>query len=240
MANMGKYMRYQMMQRSQNNGGEMRSEFGQPQMPSNYGRSEMRGEMRGEGGNMGGEMRNEMRGEMRGRAGNDDLHTAGGDVYSPDHRQRFPRREDGTFKPRNNRTYEMRSHYGGGEEEEEDEWQKPNIIGFDTRIKRGGEAPLNMAKAKEWVKAMRHANGNHGEHWPMEVVKKLMEQKGVEHSPAEVYALMNAMYSDYCEVFKRHGVDSPELYLDMAIAWLDDPDAVKNKAGVYYDCVVKK
>lgn len=230
MANMNKYMRYQMMQRGRNNGGEMRGEmrgeFGQPQMPGNYGRSEMR---------------NEMRGEMWGREGDDDLHTAGGDVYTPDHRQRFPRREDGAFKPRNNRTYEMRSHYGGGEEEEEEEQRhKPNIIGFDTRIKRGGEAPLNMAKAKEWVKAMRHANGEHGEHWPMEVVKKLMEQKGVEHSPAEVYAIMNAMYSDYCEVFEKHGVDSPEIYLDMAVAWLDDPDAVKNKAGVYYDCVVKK
>ena len=50
---------------------------------------------------------------------------------------------------------------------------------------------------------------------------------------------MNAMYSDYCKVAKRYGVDRPEFFAEMAKAWLEDKDAVPNKAAMYYDCIVK-
>lgn len=250
MRNMGKMARYEMIRpRNNNEGGRMQSGGN---MRGEMQQNEMRGGMQNE---MRGGMQNEMRGEM------------GGDMnYSPDQRRRFPRREDGTFKPRNNRTYEysemrdemgggdmrgeMRRNYGrnemrGGFEMEDEEMQRGaggrgNIIGFDTRIKRGGSEPLTQDKAREWVKKMKHADGGMGEHWNMELVKKMMSQKGVDLEPAEMYAIINALYSDFGTVFEKHGVTSPEFYLDMAKAWIEDPDAVKHKTSAYYEHIVKK
>ena len=227
MAKMAKYLRYKMaMENDQpemrrgvrNEGGQYRGyEDIEMEMEMRRGaRNEMRYE-----GNQRNEMRNEMRRGVRNEEDNDDLHTSEGDIYTPDHR------------PKNYSAYSPSNHSGKEEEE-----RKPNVIGFGTwSAKRGGE--MNMQKAKEWVKNMRHANGGKGEHWPLEAVKKLVEEKGIELEPFEVYAVMNALYSDYCEVFKKHGAASPELYLDLAVAWLEDEDAVNNKAAMYYDCIVK-
>ena len=52
--------------------------------------------------------------------------------------------------------------------------------------------------------------------------------------------MMNAMYSDYCEVAKKYGVDQTDFYADMAKAWMNDKDAKKNKSALYYECVVEK
>ena len=93
--------------------------------------------------------------------------------------------------------------------------------------------------AKEWTKMMHNEDGTKGEHWNMDQVKKLMMQRGIEHNVAEVYAIMNALYSDYCKVFKKYGFNSSEAYMDLAMAWLNDSDAVDNKAMMYYECIVK-
>lgn len=157
----------------------------------------------------------------------------------------------------------MRSAY-----DDEDDDGRMNMIGFDrpqevtshypTRIdyhggdemehrsgmKMAGGAmgagmEFNEEIAKEWTKKMHNEDGSKGEHWTMEQVKKLMTQRGIEYNLAEVYAIMNALYSDYCKVFKKYGFNSPEAYLDLALAWLNDSDAVKNKAMMYYECIVK-
>lgn len=51
---------------------------------------------------------------------------------------------------------------------------------------------------------------------------------------------MNMMYSDYHNVFQRHGVESPDFYAEMSKAWLDDPDAKKAKTAEYFCHVVKR
>ena len=33
---------------------------------------------------------------------------------------------------------------------------------------------------------------------------------------------------------------TPEVYAKMAKAWIDDPDAVKNRAAMYYRYIVQK
>lgn len=33
---------------------------------------------------------------------------------------------------------------------------------------------------------------------------------------------------------------TPEVYAKMVKAWIDDPDAVKNKTAMYYRCIVEK
>lgn len=153
------------------------------------------------------------------------------------------------------------------EEEMTEEWEK-NPIGFErpyevknhypTRIdyiapnemKRGGahnmkggangaEMEFTPEIAKEWVKKMHNEDGTMGEHWNMDQIRKLMTQRGVEYNQAEVYAIMNAIYSDYCKVLKKYGFNSPEGYMDLALAWLNDSDAVPNKTMMYYECIVK-
>lgn len=93
--------------------------------------------------------------------------------------------------------------------------------------------------AKEWTQQMQNEDGTTGPHWTMEQVKQVMAQHGIEHDPATFWAILNSIYSDYCAVFKKHKVNTMEMYIDMAKAWLDDKDAVKDKAGAYFECVVK-
>lgn len=48
-----------------------------------------------------------------------------------------------------------------------------------------------------------------------------------------------SVYSDYCAVAKKHGVNNVDFYADLAKAWLHDKDAVKDKAAAYYEYIVK-
>lgn len=102
---------------------------------------------------------------------------------------------------------------------------------------------LTLEDAQEWVRSMRAADGSRGGRWKsMADVKPLAERMGItgEKEMVEFFAVINAMYSDYCKVAKKHGVDKPEFYADLAKAWIHDEDAEENKAMLYYDCIVKK
>jgi hypothetical protein len=100
--------------------------------------------------------------------------------------------------------------------------------------------PMNKEVAEEWTKNMKNEDGTKGPHWKMDQVKQLMMQKGIEYNPWEFYAILNAMYSDYCAVFKKHGVNTMDMYVDLACAFLNDSDAMPNKSMLYYECIVKK
>lgn len=50
---------------------------------------------------------------------------------------------------------------------------------------------------------------------------------------------MCSIYSDYAEVAKKYGLSgNAEFFADMAHAWLDDKDAVEDKAAAYYCYVI--
>ena len=98
---------------------------------------------------------------------------------------------------------------------------------------------LTPELAKEWTSKMQNGDGTTGAHWPMEQVKQLAKQRGLNVEPVELFAVLNAIYSDYYKVAKKHNVHNMDFYLDMAVAWLEDKDAVPNKAAVYYECVVQ-
>ena len=100
--------------------------------------------------------------------------------------------------------------------------------------------PMNKEIAEEWTRGMKNEDGTKGPHWKMEQVMQLMAQKGIHYDPFEFYAILNAMYSDYCAVLKKHGVNSIDVYVDLACAWLNDSDAMPDKASRYYEYVVKK
>lgn len=104
---------------------------------------------------------------------------------------------------------------------------------------QGHSEGLDMETAKEWTRGMKNEDGTTGPHWTMEQAKQLIEQRKLDVEPIEFYAILNAMYSDYCKVAKKHNINNMDFYVDLAMAWLDDEDAVPDKALMYYECIVK-
>ena len=43
----------------------------------------------------------------------------------------------------------------------------------------------------------------------------------------------------FWSVAKKHGVNKMDFYADLAKAWLEDEDAVEDKAGKYFQYIVK-
>lgn len=89
---------------------------------------------------------------------------------------------------------------------------------------------------------MRKENGSKGERWSLDEIKQYAGGFGVEgrEKIVEFFAVINAMYSDYCKVAKQHGVDNINFYADMAKAFMDVPDAKDGKVKMYYECIAKK
>ena len=102
-----------------------------------------------------------------------------------------------------------------------------------------GVGKMDRQTAEDWTRRMKNEDGTTGAHWTMEQAEQVMRQHGIQCEPAEFYAALNMLYSDFCEVFKKHGVNKIDFYADMAKAWLDDKDAVSDKLSAYYECVVK-
>lgn len=99
---------------------------------------------------------------------------------------------------------------------------------------------MDERTAMEWVHSMHNEDGTKSPHWTMDQIKQTIKQKGLNLDPVEAFAIMNALYSDYDPVLKKHGVSTIDMYVDMTKAWLMDKDAVPNKAMAYYECIAKK
>ena len=99
---------------------------------------------------------------------------------------------------------------------------------------------MNEHLAKEWTAMMENEDGTKGPHWSMEQIKKVIEQRGMPGDPVEIWVAMNMMYSDYCKVAKKLGVNTMDFYAEMARAFLDDKDAgAPDKLTAYYEYIVK-
>ena len=103
--------------------------------------------------------------------------------------------------------------------------------------------PMTMEMAQEWVENMQNTDPEHptGAKWSMESVKPMAMKHGftTAEKQLEFWAVMNMMYSDYCETAKKHGVSTMDFYADMAKAWMKDKDAVENKTAAYIEYVTK-
>ena len=125
-------------------------------------------------------------------------------------------------------------------------YQTGNEMEHRTSPKMGGgysssmTTPMTKEMADEWTHSMKNEDGTKGSHWTMEQVKQVMAQKGIECNPLEMYPVMNALYSDYCSVLKKWNMNKIDFYVDLACAWINDSDAVPNKASAYYEHIVKK
>lgn len=97
--------------------------------------------------------------------------------------------------------------------------------------------------AEEWAANMENEDGTRGPHWTLDQAKQVMAQKEIGGSPLAFYVALNAMYSDYCKVAKKLGVNTVDFYACMAEAFLNDKDAVGGGGGeklaAYYEAVVQ-
>lgn len=148
-----------------------------------------------------------------------------------DTEMRRHRRADGTFM-----------HYGGDDEG----GMQPIRFGGMVAMEGGkGHHKLTREMAEEWVAGMEGSDPAkpHGGKWTMDQVKPVAQKYGVPTEGekfAEFWAVMNALYSDYYTVAKKYNVLNPDFFADMAMAFINDKDAVRNKAAVYYECIVEK
>lgn len=103
----------------------------------------------------------------------------------------------------------------------------------------GEHCELTREEADRWVKSMKNADGTYGPHWTIEETDKLHKQYGLTCDNLEFWAVLNSVYSDYCEALRESGISTPEVYVRLAKAWINDKDAVPNKAAAYYTHIVK-
>lgn len=246
MKNASKMARYMMMRTTREN-GDMRGEGRR----GDYTRNEYGGGITGNYASYSGGMQN----------GGYMPRYEGGDIES---RRGQRRGRDGRFRAEDNG--EMRSAYDDDDEEyrmntigfgnrdyPEPVWQTGGAridnggsreMEHRTGMKEHGGAYAENGEftehmAKEWTAHMKNSDGTTGAHWPMEQVKQLMQQRGINADPAEFFAILNSVYSDYYTVAKKHNVHNIDFYIDIAKAWIDDKDAVPDKVAAYYECVVK-
>lgn len=100
-------------------------------------------------------------------------------------------------------------------------------------------APIDMEMVGVWMSGLENEDDTKGPHWTMEQTSQVAKQRNIDSDPTQFYAAMNAMYSDYCKVAKKHNVNSVDFYADMAKAFLADKDAADNKLALYYEYIVE-
>lgn len=93
---------------------------------------------------------------------------------------------------------------------------------------------LSDEEARAWAAAM-----SPGAKWSQDQTTAVMRQRGYDDKPRDFHLAMNAMYSDYGKVLAKHNMDKPEVYADLAEAFLHDPDARKGKLARYWREIVE-
>lgn len=125
------------------------------------------------------------------------------------------------------------THHSRDEMEHRTSTKKPGYSSSDVQ-------PLTREKAQKWVKMMKNADGSTGEHWTYDQTTQVMKQRNIDCEPAEFYAVMNMLWSDYGKVAEKFGVSNVEYWAELSKAFLMDKDAAEDKLALYYECIVKK
>ena len=117
-------------------------------------------------------------------------------------------------------------HYGSHEENPAEYHAAPET-----------EHALSEQAAKKWVSNMENADGTRGPHWTMDKTDEVRKQFSLSCDPLQFWVTMNMMYSDYCRVAEKLGVNTVEFYVCMTKAFLEDPDAQPDKLARYWEVV---
>lgn len=139
-----------------------------------------------------------------------------------------------------------RADYGEDYGDYNEDMRRDRASYNDYRRDYGEPEMFSHKDMESWKSMMRNEDGTRGEHFHKEQVKHACQQAGIdcEEFGEDVFGLaMNMMYSDYCKVAKKYGVDRPEYYADLAKSFLRDKDfdgKPEEKLYLYYKCVVEK
>ena len=128
--------------------------------------------------------------------------------------------------------YEPMGHHGGHEQS----YKLMGKIGFARQHESDG---LSWELAQEWVNGMKNSDGTRGPKWHIDQVEQLMKKKHIDCDPIEFWAVMNSLYSDFGKVMKEFGFATADMFAALAQAWLEDEDAVDDKAAAYFEHIVK-
>lgn len=109
----------------------------------------------------------------------------------------------------------------------------------DVSVMDGAAPHFDKKTAMEWTAGMKNADGTTGPYWSMEETDRVHAQYGLTCDKLVFYAVMNSLYSDYCEALRESSVSTPEVYVRLAKAWINDKDAVPDKAAAYYTYIVE-
>lgn len=126
-----------------------------------------------------------------------------------------------------------------GKRDHEVEHTRDDVYKVDVSVKEGWTPRFDRQMAMAWTKSMVNADGTNGPHWSMEETSRLLKQYSLDCDPSEFWAVINSLYSDYCEALRGTSASTPEVYVRLAEAWIKDKDAVPNKAAAYYAYVVE-
>ena len=106
---------------------------------------------------------------------------------------------------------------------------------------------LSHKDIENWKRHLKNQDGTMGEHFKKDQVMQAARQIGVnpeEYGNEHIFGLvMNMMYSDYCAVAKKFGLDRPDFYAELAKAFLNDKDfegEPEEKVWLYYKCISEK
>lgn len=122
--------------------------------------------------------------------------------------------------------------------------------GMDYGMRDYGEMEYGKMSHKDienWKRHMKNKDGTMGEHFKKDQVHQASRQIGVnpeEYGNEHIFGLvMNMMYSDYCAVAKKFGLDRPDFYAELAKAFLNDKDfggEPEEKVFLYYKCIAEQ
>lgn len=102
------------------------------------------------------------------------------------------------------------------------------------------EGHLSSDEAEEWVRGMKSADGKKGGRWTLQEIQRYAGNYGVKDDEViDFFAVVNALYTDYCKVARKYGFDRMEVWADMAKAFMHDEDAEPGKVKTYYECIAK-
>ena len=79
------------------------------------------------------------------------------------------------------------------------------------------------------VGCFENKDGSKGGHWTYEQTTSVLKSRNLDYCEADWYYVLSMIYSDY---YKNGRTD--DTYIELAIDFLDDPDAPDCKAKKYY------
>lgn len=91
---------------------------------------------------------------------------------------------------------------------------------------------LTEEKAGDWIRSMRP----YGMKWTIEQSTEAMKEYKYDCDKVDFWAMMNAMYNDYKELFD----ENVETYAKLSYLFIKDEDALPNKTYKYWKEITKK